>query len=180
VTRDDPKADKEMPLLTSVDDETYDELAALIGERIVHVALWEDSLADALAERTGETPTSKPPLTSTSTWKTASTSRCTASPVLTTPDADAWRGLGARPAPGWPRSSQARAQLGDVAVDDDDGLVLVITTPRGPQHLSGDRRLAAGGVPTWDELKRSDEVRPRRMILNTLFCAGCASHDFRL
>jgi hypothetical protein len=45
------QADKEFPLLTSVDDETYDELTTLIGERIVHVALWEDSLADALSER---------------------------------------------------------------------------------------------------------------------------------
>jgi hypothetical protein len=35
---------------TTVDDETYEELSALAGQRIVHLAVWEDSLADALAD----------------------------------------------------------------------------------------------------------------------------------
>jgi len=40
---------REVTLLTSVDDELYDELSELTGQRVVHVALWEESLADALA-----------------------------------------------------------------------------------------------------------------------------------
>jgi hypothetical protein len=35
-------------LFTSVNDELYDELLALRGQRLVHVSLWEDSLADEL------------------------------------------------------------------------------------------------------------------------------------
>ncbi|MCB9137230.1 MAG: hypothetical protein H6642_02645 [Caldilineaceae bacterium] len=35
-------------LLTEVDDILYDELAALTGQRIVHAVLWEDSLANEL------------------------------------------------------------------------------------------------------------------------------------
>ncbi len=44
----------EVPLLTSVDDALYDELSDLTGQRVVHVALWEESLADALAEKSAE------------------------------------------------------------------------------------------------------------------------------
>jgi hypothetical protein len=36
-------------LFTRVDDELYEELLALRGQRVVQVALWEDSLADDLA-----------------------------------------------------------------------------------------------------------------------------------
>ncbi len=36
-------------LFTSVDDDLYEELLALRGQRLVQVALWEDSLADDLA-----------------------------------------------------------------------------------------------------------------------------------
>lgn len=43
-------AQHDLPLMTTVDDEQYDELCDLAGQRVAHVALWEDSLADALAE----------------------------------------------------------------------------------------------------------------------------------
>lgn len=37
-------------LYTTVDDELYDELSELAGQKIVYVGFWEDSLADALNE----------------------------------------------------------------------------------------------------------------------------------
>lgn len=43
-------------LFTSVDDETYAELEQLAGEKVVHAEVWEDSLGDALEER-GAPPT---------------------------------------------------------------------------------------------------------------------------
>ena len=39
-----------LSLYTTVDDELYEEVAALAGQKIVHVEIWEDSLADALSD----------------------------------------------------------------------------------------------------------------------------------
>ena len=44
-------------LYTSVDDELYDELQGLIEQRIVRVEVWEESLADALAENSADPAT---------------------------------------------------------------------------------------------------------------------------
>lgn len=40
-------------LFMTVDDETYAELEQLAGEKVVHAEVWEDSLSDALEERGG-------------------------------------------------------------------------------------------------------------------------------
>lgn len=39
-----------LSLYTTVDDEMYEELAELSGQKIVHFELWEDSLSDALGD----------------------------------------------------------------------------------------------------------------------------------
>ena len=39
-------------LNTTVDDELYDEIAQLAGEKIVHVDVWEESLSESLEGRT--------------------------------------------------------------------------------------------------------------------------------
>lgn len=44
-----------LSLYTTVDDELYEEVTALVGQKIVHVEIWEDSLADALSD-TASTP----------------------------------------------------------------------------------------------------------------------------
>jgi hypothetical protein len=44
----------EIDLYTEVDDELYEELAALAGEKIVHVEIWEESLGDVMAGEEGE------------------------------------------------------------------------------------------------------------------------------
>lgn len=44
----------EIDLYTEVDDEMYEELAALVGEKIVHVEIWEESLGDVMAGEEGD------------------------------------------------------------------------------------------------------------------------------
>lgn len=39
---------EDMPLYTNVDDELYAELSALEGQKIVYIEVWEDSLEEAL------------------------------------------------------------------------------------------------------------------------------------
>jgi hypothetical protein len=53
----EPSSD-EGQLYTRIDDEQYDELSELNGQAIVHVAVWEEGLADAIAlPNAGETTT---------------------------------------------------------------------------------------------------------------------------
>lgn len=46
IATDGPVGDGE--LFTQVDDEQYEELSALIGQPIVYVAVWDEGMADAL------------------------------------------------------------------------------------------------------------------------------------
>jgi hypothetical protein len=50
-----PSDAPEGDIFTTVDDEAYDDLARLIGQRVVHAAVWEDSIADALESPDAET-----------------------------------------------------------------------------------------------------------------------------
>jgi hypothetical protein len=47
-----------LSLYTTVDDELYDEVSELVGETVVYVEVWEDSLVDAL-EGESEPPASE-------------------------------------------------------------------------------------------------------------------------
>ncbi|MEM7125232.1 MAG: hypothetical protein AAF702_02825 [Chloroflexota bacterium] len=40
-----------MEIITSVSDEIYEELTKLTGQKVVHFILWDESLADAVAEK---------------------------------------------------------------------------------------------------------------------------------
>lgn len=40
--------ERELDFYTTVDDEMYDDLAELAGQRIVHVELWEESISEML------------------------------------------------------------------------------------------------------------------------------------
>jgi hypothetical protein len=44
------KGNEEVPLYTAVDDELYEELCEMEGEKLAYVAVWEDSLADAIED----------------------------------------------------------------------------------------------------------------------------------
>ncbi|HAJ36350.1 MAG TPA: hypothetical protein DCL15_11725 [Chloroflexi bacterium] len=141
------QADKELPLLTTVDDATYDELTTLIGQRIVHIALWEDSLADALAQH-AVAPDQQTTFDLDLYLEDGAYFELYGVACFDDPEAEAWRGLtqtGARLA----ALVAGRAQLSDVAVDDDDGLVLVVSAPDGRISY-----LVVGAwlLTEWDEL----------------------------
>lgn len=48
------KREPDFDFYTIVDDEMYDELADLAGQKVVHVELWEDSLGETLAGETAD------------------------------------------------------------------------------------------------------------------------------
>jgi len=137
----------EIDLYTEVDDEMYEELAALVGEKIVHVEIWEESLGDVMAgeeaEEAGQIGFDIDlyledgvyfELYSVTSFKT----------------------LDGDPLPDCTRVEESirsllkeNASLGDVAVDENDALVLVLN--RGPNPAL---YLAVGGwvLEEWDEL----------------------------
>jgi len=140
---------------SSVDDELYEELQQLIGQKIVYAAVWDDSLADALTER--------------SEHKGAAPAQAEEySPAC---DIDlyledgvyfelysvtSFKTLDGDPLPDCTRVEESirsllkeNASLGDVAVDENDALVLVLN--RGPNPAL---YLAVGGwvLEEWDEL----------------------------
>lgn len=133
-------------LFTTVDDETYAELEQLAGEAIVHAEVWEDSLVDALEERGG------PPLEPAfdldlylegGVYFELYGVTCY-SDLDGTPFDD--RDLLARRLTTLIKQG---ATLGEVAVDEDDALVLVLA--RGDISLL---YLVVGGwlLEEWDEL----------------------------
>jgi hypothetical protein len=140
-----------LSLYTTVDDELYDELSELSGQKVVYVEMWEDSLADALDQ--GETPATAPSATSNhfdldlyledGVYFELYGAQCYADL-----DAEPWRGLDI---------AQKRLVglvkrglwLEEVAVNEDDGLVLVLSH-KGEAQLYID----VGGwlIDEWDEL----------------------------
>ncbi len=141
------QADKDLPLMTVVDDETYDELMTLVEQRIVHVALWEDSLADGLAGKPADA----------SIQDTFDIDLYLEDGVyfelygvvcFDDPDADAWQGV-AESAARLAALVKAGARLDDIAVDEEDGLILVLTTKAGQGVY-----LVVGAwlLAEWDEL----------------------------
>lgn len=145
------RADKDLPLMTVVDDETYDELMALVEQRVVHVALWEDSLADGLAgEPVGEPAggAAQDSFDIDLYLEDGVYFELYGVTCFDDPDAEAWQGLtasGARLA----TLVKAGALLNDIAVDEEDGLILVLEASGGKVVY-----LAVGAwlLAEWDEL----------------------------
>ena len=133
-------------LFTTVDDDTYAELEQLAGEQVVHAEVWEDSLGDALEERGG--PPTEPAFDLDlyleggvyfELYGVACYSDLDGTP-LAERDALERRLLSL---------VKQGVTLGEVAVDEDDALVLVLA--RGDLPLL---YLAVGGwlLEEWDEL----------------------------
>mgnify|MGYP001309167180 CR=1 FL=1 len=131
----------------TVDDELYEELSELVGQQVVHIAVWEDSMVDALVPDTNGAP------------QVASFDmdlyleggvyfELYGVSVYPDPAADAWsdREEIERRLIGLVR---AGATLGEVAVDESDALVLVLFDDDRPATY-----LAIGGwlLEAWDEL----------------------------
>ena len=141
------RADSDLPLMTVVDDETYDELITLVEQRVVHIALWEDSLADGLAGTTvgaGMQDTFDIDLyLEDGVYFELYGVSC-----FDDPDAEAWRGLDGSAAR-LGALVKAGVRLQDIAVDEEDGLILVLDAPGGQVAY-----LAVGAwlLAEWDEL----------------------------
>ena len=136
---------------TAVDDELYDELSELVGQKVVYVAVWEDSLADALGS------TNEPGANGADEAAQFDIDLYLADGVFfelygtqcfSDPDAPPWRGL-----------EKCNRQLvsllkrglwlEEVAVTEDDDLVLVLGQAGYPLVY-----LNVGGwlIEEWDEL----------------------------
>jgi hypothetical protein len=137
----------EVPLITAVDDEIYDELSELVGQRVVHIALWEDSLVDALADATPD-PMHQSAFDIDLYLEDGVYFELYGVTCFDDPDGDPWSGHAA---------TQARfaalvggsATLAEVAVDEDDGLVLVLESANGGTVFLA---VAAWLPDEWDEL----------------------------
>jgi hypothetical protein len=142
-----PKTEHELPLMTEVDDATYDELLELVEQRVVHIALWEDSLADALEE--GQATAGPPSTFDLDLYlEDGIYFELYGVSCFDDLDADPWHGLA---------ESQARlaglvarqARLDEIAVDEENGLVLVVGVPSGKLLYLA---VAAWLLGEWDEL----------------------------
>jgi hypothetical protein len=138
-------------LFTRVDDEQYDELTELTGQSVVHVSVWEEDLVDAMRATAGET----------------------SAPDDTAADIDLYLGdgvyfelygtlcytdLDAPPLNDLAQIEQRLQrlikeenglQLEEIAVDEDEGLVLVLAQNHQPKMY-----LQAGAwlLDEWEEL----------------------------
>ncbi|MGL4650086.1 MAG: hypothetical protein ACRC1H_11800 [Caldilineaceae bacterium] len=142
---------------TAVDDDLYAELTTLVGQKLVFAGVWEDSLAEALEARA-----SGRPLPEESDEEIEDGPTCDIDLYLEDGvyfelySVAVYESLDAEPLPNRETIEAAlhdllrgNASLGDVAVDDDEALVLVLH--RGPKP---DLYLAVGGwvLEEWDEL----------------------------
>lgn len=135
-------------LFTTVDDEQYDELCELAGQRLVYAAVWEDSLADALGQESDATDTLADIDLYLHDGVYFELYGCLCYPNLT---ADPISDLATIE-----RSlQQAQAQgalLHEVAVDDEDGLILVLAVADAPVLYI---LVGAWILDGWDELPES-------------------------
>jgi hypothetical protein len=124
-----PNSDADQ-LQTQVDDETYEELTALAGQRVLFATVWEDSLADALAELPavdkGPSGVDLDLYLQDGVYFELYGAHCY-------PDLDA-KPIGDQTAVERHLASLVGTGLwlGEVAVDEDDGLVLVLTQSHQP------------------------------------------------
>ena len=132
---------------TTVDDEMYDDLAELAGQRIVHVQLWEESISDMLEGQE---------VAATSTNAADLDLYLEGGIYFELYGVLAYRNPDQDPLPD--RETVARQLtalvkqglwLDEVAVDEEDGLVLILSRARKPQlYLS----ISGWSVDEWDEL----------------------------
>lgn len=135
---------------SSVDDALYDELLELVGEPIAHLSVWEDSMVDALASQGVDTDLDATNSTFDMDIYLGAGVYFELYSVAVYPDLDA-EPLTDR------EQIEARMQqlvandatLGDVAVDEEDALVLVLHDKDKPALY-----LSVGGwvIEEWDEL----------------------------
>jgi hypothetical protein len=141
------RPDNISPLYTTADEELLAELAELIGQRVAHVAVWEDSLADALDE--GEHDPEEPQAFDIDLYLEEGVYFELYSVLaFDDPEGDPWQGMAnvERRLRGLAR---AQAVLSDVAVDENDALVLVL---QDEHQRTAYLMVAAWLLEEWEEL----------------------------
>ena len=137
----------EMPLYTAVDDELYDELSQLAGQKIVHVEVWEDSLSTAL-EGEEVAPQEQASFDIDLYLADGAYFELYSAACFDSPDGDPWQGLETVSGRLIAAAKQGAA-LQEIAVDEEDQLVLVLAYAGGKQIYLP---VAAWLIEEWDEL----------------------------
>lgn len=145
-----PKQD-DMPLYTTVDDDLYDELSQLAGQKIVFAEVWEDSLSTALegedVEEGDQESFDIDLYLADGAYFELYSATC-----FDSPDAEPWLGLDSVSGRLTAATKQG-AFLEEIAVDEEDQLVLVVRYAQG-KHLY--LPVAAWLLEEWDELPGSE------------------------
>ena len=136
-----------VPLFTAVDDESYEELSELAGQKVVYSAVWEDSLAAAL-EGEEDDPANQTSFDVDLYLEDGVYFELYSVSIFATLDGDPWQGL--------EQASSKLAALAkrgltlvEIAVDDDDELVLVLGSG---QQFQVYLVVGAWLLEEWDEL----------------------------
>jgi hypothetical protein len=139
--------ERDFDFFTTVDDETYDDLATLTGQKVVHAELWEESLQDTLGSVTTDPATQVAVdldlyLDGGVYFELYG--------VVSYPD------LTADPLVGFTTVQQRLQQLikqelwlDEVAVDEEDSLILILAQHHQPQLYL---QIDGWSVAEWDEL----------------------------
>jgi hypothetical protein len=137
----------DLPLYTTMDDELYAELSQLAGQKIVLVEVWEDSLSTAL-EGEEVDPQEQASFDIDLYLADGAYFELYSAACFDDPDSDPWQGLetvSTRLA----AAAKQGATLQEVAVDEEDQLVLVLSYGRDKQLYLP---VAAWLLEEWDEL----------------------------
>lgn len=144
-----PERDADFLFYSSVDDELYEELSQLVGEEVAHIGIWEDSLGDSLpGEEAGRGGAPTGAFDIDLYLADGVYFELYGVMVYDDPDADPYQEsevLESRVR----RLLANGCTLGEVAVDEEDALVLVLNQGKKPALY-----LAVGGwvLEEWDEL----------------------------
>ena len=137
----------DLPLYTTVDDELYAELGQLAGQKVVLVEVWEDSLSTALEGEEGE-PQEQMSFDIDLYLADGAYFELYSATCFDSLDSDPWQGLEAV-SERLAAVARQGATLQEVAVDEEDQLVLVLAYGRGEQLYLP---VAAWLLEEWDEL----------------------------
>lgn len=137
-----------MEFYTTVDDEMFDELSELVEQKVVFFELWEDSLADELDEQSSPAPEEETTFDLDLYLEDGIYFQLYSTTFFPTLDSEPWSGeefvrkqLG--------QLLRQKIELGEVAVDEEDGLILVLSKNGQPALYCS---VAGWLLEEWDEL----------------------------
>jgi hypothetical protein len=137
----------EMPLYTTVDDDLYDELSQLVGQAVVFVEVWEDSLSSALAEEEEE-PGAQASFDIDLYLEDGAYFELYSATCFDSLEGEPWVGL-EEVSRRLTAAGKQKAVLEEIAVDEEDQLVLVLKVGQGAHVYLP---VAAWLLEEWDEL----------------------------